>query len=325
VPDGSPLGTVLITGGGGFLGGHLTRALLGRGDRPLLVSRSADPARLPLDLRDEVRLEAVDLCDAAQVERLFTRERPTTVFHLAGARGRDAAAAIRCAEVNVTATLRVLEAAMRHGAARVVMTGSAEEYGAQAGMLAESLPTRPASVYGITKAAGTALALALAEQGCPVTVLRPFTVYGPGQPSEMFLAAALKAAVSGRAFQMTEGRQRRDLVYVTDVAEALLAAAAAPVTGRVINIGTGQGHPLCDVARLVWRLAESAAPLQIGARPAAAHELFDTCADITLARELLGWTPRVELESGLRRTVEFLQGRGTAAQRDSGTAGAGTG
>lgn len=315
MPDIAPLGNVLITGGGGFLGSHLARALLQRGERPLLVSRRADPASLPPDLRGKVRLEAVDLCNAGQVERLFARERPTTVFHLAGTRGRDAAAAVRCAEVNVTATLRVLEAAWRHGAARIVMTGSAEEYGAQAGTLSESLPTRPASVYGITKAAGTALALALAEQGCPVTVLRLFTVYGPGQPSEMFLAAALEAAVSGRAFQMTEGRQRRDFVYVTDVAEVLLAAALAPVAGRVINVGTGQAHALCDVARLLWRYAGAEAQLQIGARPAPPHELFDTCADITLARELLGWAPRVELEPGLRRTVELL--RGVEGRRDS--------
>lgn len=300
---------MLITGGGGFLGSHLTRALLQRGERPLLVSRRADLGLLPTDLRDGVRGEAADLCDAGQVESLFQRERPTTVFHLAGARGRDAAAAVRCAEVNITATLRVLEAAGRHGATRIVMTGSAEEYGAQSGVLSESLPTRPASVYGITKAAGTALALALAEQGCPVTVLRPFTVYGPGQPDEMFLAAALKAAVEGRAFQMTEGRQRRDLVYVTDVVEALLAAAETDAAvGRVVNIGSGEGRPLCEVARLVWRLSGALGPLEIGARPAAAHELFDTCADITLARELLGWRPKVGLEEGLRRTLEHLGG-----------------
>lgn len=296
----------MITGGGGFLGSHLARALLRLGERPLLVSRNPEPARLLADLRDAVRWGAVDLQDEGQVERLFREERPTTVFHLAGARGRDAGAAVRCATVNITATLRVLEAAMQHGVTRIVMTGSAEEYGAQSGILGETLPTRPASVYGITKAAGTALALALAEQGCPVTVVRPFTVYGPGQPGEMFLAAALQAAREGRAFQMTEGRQRRDLVYVTDVAEALLAAARAPAAvGRVINVGSGEGRPLCEVARWVWRLSGTEAPLEIGARPAAAHELYDTCADITLARELLGWRPQVDLVTGLRLTLDF--------------------
>jgi UDP-glucuronate decarboxylase len=77
----------------------------------------------------------------------------------------------------------------------------------------------------------------------------------------------------------------------------------------VINVGSGDARPLCEVARLVWRLSGSAAALEIGARPAAAHELFDTCADITRARELLGWAPRVELEDGLRRTIRWSRER----------------
>lgn len=307
MPDLQSLANVVITGGTGFLGGHLARALIRRGVQPLLVSRTAATGHLPPDLRGCVRLAAVDVCSERSLDDLLQREQPTVLFHLAGARGRHADAAVRCAEVNVSATARLLEAATRHGVSRIVISGSAEEYGPQPAPQRESLPPRPASIYGITKAAGTSLALALAEQGCPVTVLRPFTVYGPGQPAEMFLAAAMEAAVNSRPFEMTEGRQRRDLVYVTDVVEAILAAALSPAAiGRVINVGTGQAHSLCEVARLIWRITGAKAPLQIGARPAAAHELYDTCADLTLARELLGWSPRVNLETGLRMTLDHL-------------------
>jgi nucleoside-diphosphate-sugar epimerase len=307
-------GHVVITGGTGFLGGHLARLLLGRGVQPLLVSRSARAEQLPPDLRGSVRLEAVDLCGDGAVDDLLSRERPTTLFHLAGARGREAGAGARCAEVNVAVTARLLEAAMRHAVSRVVMTGSAEEYGPQPAPQRETLAPQPTTLYGITKACGTALALALAEQGCPVTVVRPFTVYGPGQPAEMFLASAVAAAVEGRPFRMTEGRQRRDLVFVTDVAEALLAAALRrSAVGRVINAGSGVSSPLCEVARQIWRLAEAASPLETGARPAPAHELYDTCADLTLARELLQWSPRTDLETGLRATLDYCftrQGKG---------------
>lgn len=307
------LGKVLITGGSGFLGCHLARLLVAQGVVPLLASRRADVASLPPDLRGAVRLATVDLCQADEVEALLQRERPSTIFHLAGARGRHAAAAARCAEVNVAVTARILDAALRYGVSHVIMTGTAEEYGPQPAPQRETLQPQPTTLYGITKACGTALALTLAEQGCPVTVLRPFTVYGPGQPSEMFLASAVEAAIAGRPFQMTEGRQRRDLVFATDVAEALLAAALRPATiGRVINIGSGVSYPLCEIARRIWALAEASSPLEIGARLAPAHELYDTCADLTLAQELLDWQPRIDLDTGLRSTVEHCRNQHAA-------------
>jgi dTDP-L-rhamnose 4-epimerase len=110
--------------------------------------------------------------------------------------------------------------------------------------------------------------------------------------------------VDGEPFRMTHGRQRRDLIYVDDVVRAYLAAAEAPeANGHVVNLGSGEPHRLCDIAQWIWELAESTAPLEIGARPAPASELHDTWADITLARRLLQWQPEVDLRSGLRATL----------------------
>jgi nucleoside-diphosphate-sugar epimerase len=191
----------------------------------------------------------------------------------------------------------------------VVLTGSADEYGGQPGPLHEELPLLPDTPYGITKVAATRLAQVMARsEGCSATVLRPFSVYGPGQPAAMFVAQAVHCAVSGETFRMTHGRQRRDLVFVSDVVQALLAAAEADeMNGEVINIGSGQAWALCDVARLIWRLCNSEAPLEIGGRPAPEVELHDTWADITMARKRLGWEPRVDLESGLRATIEWAR------------------
>ena len=300
-----PLENVLITGGTGFIGLHLARALAARGAEPLLTARSASPATIPADLIGRVRWESLDLLDAAAVERTLERERPTTVIHLAGTRGRGGADAIaHCAEVNVSATARLIAVATRAGVGRIVTTGSAEEYGNQPGPLHEELLLQPETPYGISRAASTRLAKTMAAAGCPVTVLRPFTVYGPGQPLEMFVADAIRCAVQGLPFQMTHGRQRRDLVHVEDVARAYLAAVEAPeAVGHVINIGSGEPHQLCDVARWIWELAGSSAPLEIGARPAPAAELHDTWADINLARRLLHWQPEVELRAGLRAVI----------------------
>jgi nucleoside-diphosphate-sugar epimerase len=154
-----------------------------------------------------------------------------------------------------------------------------------------------------------------ASEGCPVVILRPFSVYGPHQPGYMFVAEAIDCALSGQPFRMTHGRQKRDLVYVDDVVRALIAAARTEgLEGQAINIGSGRPLPLRDVAALILRLSESRAPLLIGARNAPAEETHDTWADISLARRLLDWEPRVELEDGLRRTIQWA--RREASLRD---------
>jgi nucleoside-diphosphate-sugar epimerase len=107
---------------------------------------------------------------------------------------------------------------------------------------------------------------------------------------------------------MTQGTQRRDLVFVKDVMRALLLAAAVPrIEGRVIHIGTGQAHRLRDVANLIWSLTDSTAPLQIGVRAASPGESHDTWADTRLARTLLGWQPEIDLERGLQATIRWAR------------------
>jgi nucleoside-diphosphate-sugar epimerase len=195
------------------------------------------------------------------------------------------------------------------GVRRVVLLGSAEEYGAQDGPLREDMPLRPLTFYGITKAAATSLALAMhAAGGCPAVILRPFTVYGPGQPKDMFVAEAVEAAVAGEPFRMSQGEQRRDFIYVQDLVEALLASALAPgLEGHVVNVGTGRARRLRDVAERIWQLTGSTAPLLVGARPASPHQLHDTWADTSAARRLLGWQPRVELDQGLAEAIEWCR------------------
>lgn len=130
------------------------------------------------------------------------------------------------------------------------------------------------------------MALVMHETGgYPVVILRPFTVYGPGQPPTMFVAEAVESAVNALPFRMSEGTQKRDLVYVEEVVSAILASMHAPsIEGRVINIGTGEAHALRDVAALIWKLNESRTPLLIGDLNASSNEMYDTWADVGLAR-----------------------------------------
>jgi nucleoside-diphosphate-sugar epimerase len=303
--------TVALTGATGFLGEHLLRALLEEGARPIVLGRTPNAPQRPPWSDQRVQWSSVELADAEAVRGLLEREQPAVLYHLAGTRGRSkgTSASAACAEVNVHATVRVLEAATQAGVDRIVAVGSAEEYGPQPVPYHEEMAWRATSPYGISKAAATGLALAMqAEEGCPVVVLRPFTVYGPGQPAQMFIAQAVTAAVAEEPFEMSHGEQRRDLIFVDDVIRAFLAAAGAPnVEGRVINVGSGAAHRLRDVAELIWEITGTSAPLRIGKRQVASDQFQDTWADITLAQRLLDWSPSMALPSGLEATVEWAR------------------
>jgi len=246
-----------------------------------------------------------DLAQPGEIARLLDEVRPTTVFNLAGRRRAAEDADTRTTlEINLLAAVNLARQATDRGASRIVLLGSAEEYGDQPMPVDEAVPLKPASLYGASKAAMTLHALALRGlTGAPVVVVRPFSVYGPGAPRHMFLAEALDCAARGVPFQMTDGAQRRDFIYVADVVRGLLAAGSAPgAVGGVFNLGSGVSHSMRDVAEALWRVSGTSAELQIGARPKTIGDLKETCANIDRARTILGWEPRVGLDEGLRLT-----------------------
>ena len=328
---------VLITGAAGFVGPWLAHRLLADGAAVLGVSRGDGddlPSRLPLftgESQGDGRLycgengcwecRAGDILAPDLVGDLLADWRPDWVFHLAarssaGDSFRHAAATV---ETNVQGTLAVLEAVRalpESRRPRVILAGSADEYGAPRAPvpLAESTPPRPVSPYGASKAAATLLGLQYhAAFGLDVVVARPFSHVGPGQsPRFLFpsLARQVVAAERGegpRELAVGDLSHRRDYLPVTDVTAAYLALARRGRTGRVYNICSGRGIVLLDAAHLL--LAGSQVPVTLRRDPARARpaDIPLLVGDPTRLSAETGWRPTGSLEDALHKLLDWTR------------------
>lgn len=307
----------MVTGGAGFIGSNLVDALLARGDEVTVVDDLSTGRRenLKAALAGGARLVVQDIREGAALTELAVEARPEAVFHLAAQIDvrKSVADPAFDASVNVGGTANVLEAAHAAGARRVVFTSTGGAiYGEGEGQelpLGEEAPIAPLSPYGQSKFAGEGY-LALYERlhGLYGAALRLGNVYGPRQDplGEAGVIAIFcgRLRAGARPTVFGDGRQTRDYVYVGDVVAAALAAAESEASGP-LNIGTGRET---DVLGLVERLAalgegEGFEPELAPPRPG---EVQRIAIDPSRAGRELGWTPKVELEEGLRLTLASL-------------------
>lgn len=305
---GTVIGRTLVTGASGFIGSTLVEALVERGTDVHCVLLPDDPARNLDRVRQTVSLHRADLVDRQAIESIVRTVRPEAVLHLAAIGVTDVhvdpALAVR---VNVEGTLNLLCAL--DGRYRVfVNTGTCHEYGDNEPPFREDQDPRPELPYAITKTAVWHFCRRLHEtRQWPIVTVRPFTVYGPRQAKKAFIPACIRSALQGADFEMTDGEQQRDLVYVTDVAEGFIRAASVPeAVGGTFNLCAGRGIPLYDVAKEVLAMMGDPVAIHRGALPYREGEIWQLVGDNTRARTVLGWQPRVSLTEGLRRTIEAM-------------------
>jgi nucleoside-diphosphate-sugar epimerase len=218
----------------------------------------------------------------------------------------------QCIDQNLIGTLNLLEACQLSSCSpRFISICTCEEYGGADAPYLETMREIPVSAYSCSKVATTQLLQTLHRtQGLPVIVLRPSLAYGPGQGDEMFLPALIHSLLNGNRFAMSRGEQSRDYVYIDDVIAALLkAAVCADVTGQIINISSGEPSRIIDVTKLVVDLIgnEVETLLDIGKIKYRKGEAMNYWADRSKAKELLGWEPKISLQDGVTRTVEYYR------------------
>jgi UDP-glucose 4-epimerase len=298
----------IVTGGAGFIGSHVTDALVERGDEVVAVDNLTTGRRE--NVSDGARFGEVDVREPAIAE-LFDDVRPQVCFHLAA----QASVTVSVerpeedADVNVLGTIRVLEACRRHGAHLVFSSTGGAIYGECDGPAKETSERRPLSPYGTSKLVGEEyLALYNRLYGTGHVAMRYGNVYGPRQDphGEAGVVAIFLGTLAdgGRPRIFGDGKQTRDYVYVGDVVGATLAAADR--RGGVFNVGTGRETSVLELFDACRRLAGS--DIEAEFAPPRPGELQRSVLDPGLASRELGWQPRRTLEDGLRETWESIAG-----------------
>jgi len=305
----------LVTGGAGFIGSHVVFELLERGHRVRILDNFSTGRRENLAHVDG-RIEVFE-GDMRSYERAHNAVKGAdVVIHLAALPSvpRSVQDPLTTNEANITGTLNVLLAARDNDVRRVVLASSSSVYGANEAMpKREDLVPQPISPYAVSKLAAEQYARAFsAVYGLETVSLRYFNVFGPRQdPTSQYSGVVPRfmriAIEGGRPVVFGDGLQSRDFTYVANVVDATLSAAtAAAASGRFCNIGCGDPKTVLDLIDAVSRVTgRSLDPEFAAPRPGDVKHSF---ADIGLARELLGYEPRVGFDEGVERTFAWLAG-----------------
>lgn len=311
---------VLITGGAGFIGSHLCERLLGEGREVVCLDNFNDfydPAVKrdnvePLTGNDRFHLFEGDIRDAGLLERLFREQNPDAVVHLAAMAGVRPSLEdpVLYADVNVVGTSVLLDAVRRFPVGNFLFASSSSVYCSQ-----EKVPfsetdqvNRPISPYAATKVAGEHICYTYHHLfGIPVTCLRFFTVYGPRQRPEMAIhqfASLIRAGEEVPVFG--SGSSRRDYTYIDDIIDGIMLSLSRPFGYEIFNLGESRTVELNEVVSLLEDALGARA--QIVQLPDQPGDVPITYADISRAREKLGYNPSVDIETGIDCFIQWFLG-----------------
>jgi UDP-glucose 4-epimerase len=296
---------VLVTGATGFIGAQVLAT--GR----LLKAELHILARQPLTMAD-LNCWCGDLGDERRIAEIIAELQPHAILHLAAAGVQFGASNVReLLRINALGLATILEtiAALKLSTS-VVVAGSGIEYAPQPRPARETDALLPATAYGVSKASASLLASLYADR-MPITILRLFNVYGPGEKEPRLAPYLIAQTRRGAPIELTAGAQLRDFTYVKDVAEAFWRAFSLPPQDgklRAINLASGRAITLRNFIEMFadeLGRYQLNADLRFGAQPYRTGEPMNYTADISLLRETFGWAPATELSAGIAEMVRL--------------------
>lgn len=286
----------LLTGATGFIGSHLLRRLVERGEKPFIILRKDSDTWRIKDIMQKLSYGIADLEDTKAIESIVNIVKPDIVYHLAtyykafeSEKNPD-----QVMRTNLFGGWNLLRASK--DCELFVNTGSLSEYGAKAGAMKETDVLNPANVYGVTKCAMTWACMQFKN----TVTLRPFCVYGPGEPSTRLIPRLMMAFLKGDPVRLVSPEIPHDFVYVDDIVDAYLNIKSLKKVNGVYNLGTGRLVTIKELVYTMDTITGKHADLSWDLPTRSWDTTFP--ADTTKTKEHLGWTAKISIEEGLRKT-----------------------
>ncbi len=309
-------GKVLITGAGGFIGSHLCERLVEHGESVRAFVRYTSRAeigllkQLPPEILQNIEIIRGDLRDNSAVEQ--AAQGVDTIFHLGALISIPYSYVhpVETVQTNVIGTLNILEACRKEGA-KLVHTSTSEVYGTALRVpIDEDHPLQGQSPYSASKIGADKLVESYYRSfGVPSITVRPFNTYGPGQSNRAVIPTIITQALSGNTVRLGNLEAIRDFTYLDDTVEGFLQAGQADMwDGETYNLGTGEEISIGQIAELIFRIMGKTPEIQVeqGRLRPEKSEVLRLISDNRKAKAALGWQPKVVMEEGLRRTIDWI-------------------
>ncbi len=297
---------MFLTGAAGFVGSFTARELLRRNCEVSVLIRPGGNTWRVADIENRLNIVEGDLEALATIESHFKRVPPDAIVHLAWGGVAHETRNEPSQLNNIPAVTRLLETGLRYGCENWIGLGSQAEYGNHSGVISEAAVPAPNSLYGAAKLALCYLTESLCGAGGARSCwIRLFSCYGPQNDPAWMLPYMTRKLLRGERPSLTPGEQLWDYVYVEDVAKAVADLTLHPSAKGIFNVGSGAALPLRRIIEQVRDLIDPMLPLGFGDVPYRPDQVMHLEADISRICDATGWTPRVPLEEGLRRCVDW--------------------
>lgn len=301
---------VLITGANGFIGSHVVQRMVQeKALVSVMVRESSDLWRIE-ELIKDIDIHLVDLRDSSSVDTCIKQIKPDFIFHV-GAYGVDSRQKdyYTATSTNIIGTMNLLNSVKDIGCKKFINVGTCMEYGDKKEIIREDSYLEPDSIYGSTKASATIIAHQIsAENNISLVTLRPFGIFGEKEGSHKFFPYIILSILEGKEVNLTPCEQYRDYCYIDNIMDGfVLAAKNEDIKNQIFNIASGEIFKLKHFVDIIYKEVGLKNQPNFGALPYRKNEVWKQQPDTTKIKTLLNWEPKVSLEEGIKRTINWYQ------------------
>jgi nucleoside-diphosphate-sugar epimerase len=295
----------LITGATGFIGSNVVRKLVARGSDVSILTREK---HIPWRLKDIYKKLHVYHCGVTGtgLEKVVDTIRPTIIFHFAAYGVNPWEDNVeQMIDTNIKGTLRLITASQKHNFRLFINTGTSSEYGVKKLPMKETDVLIPVNDYGVTKAAATLLCTKMAlRDNLPIVTFRLFSPFGPYEHTKRLIPSVTLSALDGTNIAVSTPSHVRDFLYIDDVVNSYVQATKKTCPpGTILNIASGRQRTVGEVVKTIIRWSGNNPQVLWGSKPNQTRQV----ADITLAKKILGWKPKISFADGIHKTVSWFE------------------